>query len=106
MHFQITGRNYEISDRAKKLVEEKVGLKLDRLLSHYNEELKAANITIEKETFAKFKVKFDMQLPGKHSIFAQTEHRFLKSALIDLEQEVSKEIKRVREKQATGYSLG
>jgi hypothetical protein len=37
-----------------------------------------------------------MYLPGKEKIFSETTHRFLKSALVDLADQVEKQIKKYR----------
>jgi ribosome-associated translation inhibitor RaiA len=37
-----------------------------------------------------------MLLPGKERIFSETTHKFLESALIDLEDQLEKQIKKYR----------
>ena len=49
MNIQITGDNYELSENTKKLVDQKVGKKLDVLLSTFAPEMKTASLRIEKD---------------------------------------------------------
>jgi ribosomal subunit interface protein len=105
MNIQITGDNFNVSDSVKKLVDEKVGARLELLLTKFAPDIKIATISIEKDKLDIFKVNFDMLLPGKKQIYAQTYHKILESALIDLTQEIEKQIKRYKD-DLVNYSLG
>jgi len=104
MNLQIVGQNYTVTDRAKKLVNDKIALQLEKLLTTFSSDLKIASIKIEKTKIGHFNVNFDMNLPGKEHIFAQTSHIRLTSALVDLQQQVEKQVKRYKQNLA-GYSL-
>lgn len=105
MNVQILGDNFTISDHTRRLVAEKLSLKLDRLLSKFSPEMHNCQLHITKDKLEKLHLSFDMQLPGKEHIYASTEHQVFESALIDLVTEVERQIHRYREKVA-GYSLG
>ena len=96
MNIQIVGDNFNLSDSTRALIEEKVAEHLDKLLSHIPSDNKIASLRIQKDKLENFNVNFDMNLPGKKQIFAQTSHRILKSALIDLSQEVERQIEKYK----------
>lgn len=104
MNLQIIGIRYDISENTKKLAHQKVTLPLDKLLARFSPDIKTAYLRIEKDKLNNFNVSFDLKLPGKEHIFASTRHRLLKSALIDLQQETEKQIKKYRQG-LVNYSL-
>ncbi len=97
MNIQITGESFNVSDRTRKLIEEKVNQHLEKLLHNFSPEMKTAQIRISKDKLKNFIVNFDMELPGKEQVFAKTTHRILKSALIDLTQAVERQIIKYKE---------
>lgn len=105
MNIQIIGDNFNVSARSKKLVDAKIGAHLEKLLTKFDPEMRSALIRIEKDKLNNFNVNFDMNLPGKEHIYAQTSHRILESALIDLREQVEKQIKKYKDSLAN-YSLG
>ena len=105
MNIQIIGDNFDLSDSNKKMSDEKIGGHLDKLLTNFDPDMKIASMRITKDKFGVFFVNFDMNLPGKKHIYAQTSHKIFESALIDLTQDIEKQIKKYREDYA-GYSLG
>lgn len=106
MKIQITGNQVKINNTIRFLVKNKVSLRLDKLLKDFTPKSQIASLHIELvPKTSDFKVNFDMRLPRKKSIFASTTHLKLESALIDLEQQVEKQIKRYKES-LTNYSLG
>lgn len=96
MNIQIIGDNFNVSSNTKQLVEEKVGSRLDRLLTHFAPEIHSALIRIQKDKFDKFLVNFDMNLPDKKHIYAEVRHQSLESALIDLQQQAEKQIQKYK----------
>lgn len=105
MNLQITGDNYHLSNFVKRLIDEKVALPIDKLLTTFDPELRTASLKISRDKIGTFLVNYDMSLPGKTHIYAEAKHLVLKSALIDLTQEVEKQIKRYKQELAN-YSLG
>ncbi|MFA5894542.1 MAG: HPF/RaiA family ribosome-associated protein [Candidatus Shapirobacteria bacterium] len=105
MNIQIIGDNFNVSQSTKDLVEVKVGQRLDKLLTKFAPEMKSALIHIEKDKFDVLQLNIDMNLPGKEHIFAKTSHKILESGLIDLAEEVEKQIKKYKDK-LSNYSLG
>ena len=96
MNIQIIGDNFNVSLSVKKLVDEKVGQKLDKLLSKFDPQMHSALMRIQKDKFDNFLVNFDMNLPNKEHIFGQTKHIILESALIDVQEQAEKQIKKHR----------
>lgn len=105
MNIQIIGDNFDVSDKTRKLVEEKIGSRIERLLTKFAPDMKTALIRIEKDKLDSFIVNFDMNLPGKENIFAKTKHKILESALIDLSEQVEKQVKKYKD-ELVNYSLG
>jgi ribosomal subunit interface protein len=105
MNIQIIGDNFDVSENTRKMVDEKVGIRLDKLLTNFAPEMKSALMRIQKDKFEKYSVNLDLNLPGKEHVYAETSHVNLESALIDLEQQAEKQIKRYRE-EVSNYSLG
>lgn len=96
MNIQINVRNFELTESMRILINDKLTNHLDKLLFTYNDEMKRGAISIEKEKLGEFRVSFDMQFPGKHHIFAQTFHINFESAIIDLTQEIEKQIEKIK----------
>jgi ribosomal subunit interface protein len=98
MNIRITGVNLIISFSTKRIIRSKFTDKLDQLLPQFNDELKTANLHIEKDKkYKNYTAKFDMSLPGlKNPIFAQTTHHELTSAIVDLREAVERQIKKYK----------
>jgi ribosomal subunit interface protein len=105
MNIQITVNNFELTDSIKYLIDKKMSQKLDQLLKTFSPEMKTASVHIEKEKYNIFKVNFDIKLPGKEHIYSETRHKIFESAIIDLTQQVEKQIKKYKE-ELVNYSLG
>lgn len=97
MNIQLIGDNFDINDHTRILVNEKLGFKLDKLLTHYSSDITHALVRIQKTKLNEFMVNFDMNLPDKKHIYAQTQHISLGGAVIDLEEEVERQIKKYKE---------
>lgn len=96
MNIQITGDNFVLSENVKKLVDEKLNQKLEKFLTTFAPEMKTATLRIEYDKLKNIHLRFDMNLPGKGQIFSETIHRFLEPALVDLEDQLEKQIKKYR----------
>lgn len=105
MNIQITINNFELTDSMKYLIEEKMSQKLDKLLQTFSEEMKSASVHVEQEKHGIFKINFDIKLPGKEHIYSETRHKIFESAVIDLTQQVEKQIKKYKQ-ELVNYSLG
>jgi ribosomal subunit interface protein len=92
MNIQIIGDNFEISDSNRQMIEDKVSSRLDRLLTRYDNDMKKASMRIIKDKLGNFLINFDMNLPEKTHIYAETSHKNFESALIDLAKEVERQI--------------
>ena len=97
MNIQIIGDNFDVSASNKTLIDQKVASRLDKLLTRFDPDLKNASMRIIKDKSGDFFVNFDMNLPGKAHIYAQTSHKIFESALIDLSEEVEKQIKKYKD---------
>ncbi len=97
MNILITGDNVDITPTIKELVEDKVNQKLDPLLSKFAPEMKTVSMKISKMTRTNnYEVNLDMMLPGKMHIFAKADNSRLDSALIDLSQQIERQIQKYK----------
>jgi ribosomal subunit interface protein len=94
MNLQITGDRVHLTPAIKSLISEKIDQRIGKLLTHYSSDIQVASIRIQKEKLGLFKVNFDMTLPGKEHVYAETEHILLESALVDLSHRVEKQVKK------------
>lgn len=97
MNIQIIGDNFDISSGTKTLINEKLGYKLDKLLSHFSSDITNALVRIQKTKLDEFMVNFDMNLPGKKHIYAANKNASLGAAVIELEEEIERQIKKYKE---------
>ena len=94
MNIQIIADNLELSAADRLLIDEKINSSLEKLLTHFSPEQKIASVKVEKDKFDNFNINFDMNLPNKEHVYAETQHISFESALIDLVQAVEKQIKK------------
>ena len=93
MRIKITTDGLELTPRIRRLVNEKIGLGLEKHLPHLNEEIKTADVKIIKGSRWGYKVNFDMRLPKNYQIYAEGEHEGLLSALVNLRDKLIRQIK-------------
>lgn len=107
MNLQINSNGLNITSEVKDTIQKKFVEKIDLLLANFNEEMKTADLHIEfDQRYKKYIVKFDMKLPGSDGqIFSQTTHHDLIAAIIDLREQVEKQIKKYKAEFAN-YSIG
>lgn len=96
MNIQIIADNLVLSAGNRLLIDEKINNHLEKLLSHFSPEQKIASVKVEKDKFDKYTINFDMSLPGKEHIYAETQHIIFESALVDLIEAVEKQIKKYK----------
>ena len=97
MNIQIIADNLILSAGNRLLIDEKINFHLEKLLSHYSPEQKIASVKVEKDKFDKYTINFDMYLPNKEYIYAETTHILFESALVDLINAVEKQIKKLKD---------
>jgi ribosome-associated translation inhibitor RaiA len=97
MNIQIIADNLILSAGNRLLIDQKVNTHLEKLLAHYSPEQKIASVKVKKDKFNKFTINFDMNLPDKGHIYAQTSHILFESALVDLIDAVEKQIKKLKD---------
>jgi ribosomal subunit interface protein len=99
MKVNIIGDNIELKPSDKDLVQQKVIDKLDKLLKDFTEDIKDATVKInyfDKEE--EYRVNFNMWLPGKKHIYAESSHEVLLSALVQLREDLERQIKEYKDK--------
>lgn len=86
-----------ISDRFRDLVKNKFETGLGKLLTHYQEDLKVASLSIEKLNKSGFEIKFDMNLPGC-PINIKDNHKILFVGLLRVRNQAKRQVKKFLEK--------
>lgn len=95
MRIQIIGDNIKINDHIRTLVDEKLGQRLDQMLQDFDEDIKTAKVRV-KDHPEGYEVNFDMWLPGKEHIFAESVSDRLTLAFTDLRESLEKQLERYR----------
>jgi ribosomal subunit interface protein len=97
MHLLVESSNIEVNQRIKSLINEKVELKLSRLLSRFHQENLNAILHIQKLKYDQYKLSLSIDIPGKKDIYASTKHIDLTSGLVDLTAEAEKQIEKIKQ---------
>ncbi len=99
MNIQVIGDNVDIDSRYKDIVDDVLGEKIDKLLVDFAEDMKHATVKISKiPSKSLFQLNFNMWLPGKEQIFADSEHEVFMSAVVNLREAVESQIKKYKGK--------
>ena len=94
MNIQIIADNLVLSAANRLLIDDKINGALEKHLAHFSPEQKIASVKVEKDKLNKFTINFDMNLPNKVHIYAETTHILFESALVDLIDAVEKQIEK------------
>jgi len=107
MNIQITGDKSFLTPEIKKIIDEHFTKKVDMLLQKFSPEIKTAKMRIIREKFegGSFTINFDISLPGKENLFSESHHRLFIPALVDLREQLEKQIKKYKA-EITSYSIG
>jgi len=97
MNIDLLGDNVEITDKIRSEVDTKLGQKLEKYLTTFNEDMTHAQMTLTKDTNWGWKINFDMRLPGKKQIFADAKKETLRATLTDLRDKLIPQIKEYKD---------
>lgn len=97
MQIFINEQKLKISDRLKQKIQVKFDRGLEKFLTHYQNDLKNASLSIEKITRAGYRVKFDMNLPGCPVNVEKTNHVLL-DGIIQVRNDAKRQIKKALDK--------
>ena len=90
MNIQITVNNFELTDSMRTIIDERLKIHLEKLLTHLPEDEKRAQMHISFEKKPEiFKVNFSM-----NHLFSETEHINFESAIVDLREQLERQIER------------
>ena len=93
MHIQLIGDHFNLSEKTRQLINDKFIRPAEKLLTHFNEDMKSAFLKIKKiERRGEFEVHFDMWLPGKEHIYAKTSASSLIASIVELRKKVDRQI--------------
>lgn len=91
----VSGVHYEVSDKVKKYVEEKLSN-----LSRFHPSLKRMHVKIREADRHGFRVDVEMHLPNHHDMAAHKEEETVYSAIDGVEDKCAKQLRRLHDKQA------
>ncbi len=94
MKLQIRTGNMEVTDHLRQTLDERLGAKLDKYLTHLSEDLRIADVKVEKDVRWGYNISFDMWLPGDEHIYASAKGDTILTAVVELRDEVERQIKR------------
>ena len=101
MKIEIKTKDLEITDFVQKLVDNKLKPKIDRLLKKLPADRKSALLRLTTRSRWGYKASLSMSLPGKVRIFGKEIHKNLESAIVNLREEVVRQIKEYKEKRSS-----
>lgn len=97
MQIFINEQKLKISEKLKKGIQTKFDRGLEKLLSHYQEDLKNASLSIEKINRSGYHIKFAMNLPGCPVNIEKTS-KVLIDGIIQVRNHAKRQIKKSLEK--------
>ena len=97
MNIFINEQKLQISDRLRQRIQTKFDSGLEKLLKNYQEDLKNASLSIEKNIRSGYQIKFDMNLPGCPVNINKTS-RVLIDGIIKVRNDAKRQIKKALEK--------
>ena len=96
MKIFINEQKLKISDRLKQKIQIKFDRGLEKLLTHYQEDLKNASLSIERISRAGYRIKFDMNLPGCPVNIEKTSHVLI-DGIVQVRNHAKRQIKKALE---------
>lgn len=97
MNLNVEADKFELTDELKDIINKKFTTKIDRLLSHFNEEIKTASLHLIQDKYGKYKATFDITLPGKDGhIYSQNYHEDFIATITGLREQIEKQIQKYK----------
>ena len=97
MKLNISTEGVPLAGTVQKDIEQRLDKDLERVLQHYLDDVKEANVRIIKKSRFGYKITFEMQLPG-NKIYSEESNEDFHTALTILRDEVKKQILKDKEK--------
>lgn len=96
MKIQISTKNIEIDEWLENIVQKKLVYPLEKYLKTLPEDIKEAKVNIERCKRTGYFVNFNMLVPGKKQIFAETKNKQLIPAVVELREKLERELEKYR----------
>lgn len=97
MNIQVIGDNIEVDERYKQIINDKLQ-GLEDFLAHFDEDMKHATVKISQiKDKREFILNFNMWLPGKEHIYAETEDKVFQAAVSKLKDAVENQLRTYKE---------
>lgn len=94
MNISIIEDNTKLSTNDKDQIYEKLVKKLEKHLKTFADDIKNATIKVSKNSSTEeYKINFNMWLPGKKHIYAESEEEVFISALAELRNDLERQLK-------------
>ncbi|MBD3363522.1 hypothetical protein GF362_07440 [Candidatus Dojkabacteria bacterium] len=95
MKITINPKNFDLDEKTKQLVNDRLAEGLDHLLRDFDPNLLNATVKIEQFQRHGYQVNFSMSLPGNKQIFAKEEDDKLSLALSKLREDVERQLETI-----------
>ncbi len=102
MNINLSAPKGDLTAEMKTLVAQKLDADLEEHLEPFEDDLKVADVVIEKHPRWGYEVSFTMTLPGKKKVYSDTRDEDLTVAITDVRDEVLSQIQEYRGKLAKG----
>ncbi len=97
MRINLIADQMEVNDYVRDMVTKYLAQKLEKHLPKFNQEIKTADLHLKKRTRWGYKLKFNMWLPQKKALVAETKQEGFRQALVDLRKKLITQIKKYKE---------
>lgn len=94
MRVNITADHIRLSSYLQKLIDRKIGTSLEKYLPQFNQEIKTATLKISRHTRFGYEAVFNLSLPKKVHVRAQSHQKTLIKTLIQLRNEIKRQLRR------------
>ncbi len=101
MKLEIITKKIELTDYVRKLIDTKLVPKIAKLLRAFEDDEKIATVRLTTRSRWGYKVSLSMYLPGKVLIYGVEVHKDLQAAIVNLREEVVRQIKEYKEKRGS-----
>ncbi len=97
MNLQVSVENMILSDKVKLIIINKFEKPTAKLLGKLDSDNLAADFHLQRLSYGDYQANFDLQLPGKVSIYAKNIHPDLTATITGLREQVEKQIKKIKQ---------
>lgn len=94
MRIKIVTENLKLSPAIRKMVNQKIGRDLEKYLPQLNREIKTARVKLVRSPRWGYRATFNLWLPKKYSLYAESHQNTLRQTLTDLRDKLRRQVKK------------